>query len=101
MTDDERNITDEEIEKRLDPIVARVRASKESPSNPRAPPANPPVGGVRGLEGGVPKLLNADSMALQPSSLTFDHFDKSSTVDVTLININTEIDLFRSHTNQY
>ena len=94
MTDDERNITDEEIEKRLDPIVARVRASKESTSNPRTPPAG-------GLEGGVPELLNADSMALQPSSLTFDHFDKSSTVDVTLININTEIDLFRSHTNQY
>ena len=49
MTDDERNVTDEEIEKRLDPIVARVRASKESTS-------------------GELLILNADSMALQPSS---------------------------------
>ena len=67
MTNDERNIRDEEIEKRLDPILAKVRASKHSTSG---------------------ELLNADSMALQP------------TLDDTLININTEIDLFPKYDEQ-
>ena len=51
------------------------------------------------------ELFNAGPMRLQPSSplppeggFPFDHFDKSSTFD--LININTQIDLFRSMMNK-
>ena len=69
-------------------------ASEKSTSNP-------------GIAGGVRELLNADadSTALQPSSplppeggFPFNHFDKSSTFHI--ININTQIDLFRSMMNK-
>ena len=86
-------------------VKSGTGASEQPTSNPRTPPTNPPYGGVRGLEGGVPELFNADSIRLQPSSplppeggLPLDHFDKSSTFH--LININTQIDYFRSMMNK-